>query len=63
MMSVIILCHYDEILKSEEENHVYIEGVRWMVLIDGNVSFYQSRVGRHFSGSMSSAIKIIPLEM
>lgn len=37
----MVLCHYDEILRSEEENHVYIEVEMRVVIVDGDVPFDQ----------------------
>lgn len=60
MRSFEILCHYDGIFRSKEEDHLYIGGGRRVILIDGDVTFniFESQI-RNISGSVSSLIKIM----
>lgn len=39
MSSAVLLCHYNGILRSEEEDPVYIRGEKRVLLIEGDVSF------------------------
>lgn len=58
----MVLCHYDGILKSEEEGSVYIGGERRVVLIDNDATFehFESKK-RLMVGCGSSPIKVIYL--
>lgn len=58
MRSVVVLCHCDGILKSEEEDHIYIGGERRVFLIDGDVPFdiFESQI-RHTSDIGSSVLR------
>lgn len=54
------VCHYDGILRSREEDVVYIEGERIVVLVDSNFKFdhFKSQL-RSLSGSGSTIIKTV----
>lgn len=60
MRSYIVLCHYNGILRSEEEDPVYIGGEKRVLLVDGDVPFdlFESQI-RRASSSGFSPIKII----
>lgn len=39
MMSLMVVCHYDEIITSNEDDALYTVGERRVVIIDGDVTF------------------------
>lgn len=55
----MVLCQYDGILKNEEEDRMYVEGERKVVLVDRDVMFdmFESQIKR-VSGCGSVHIKI-----
>lgn len=44
MKFIVVLCRYDVVLRSEEEDHVFIRGAKMVVLVDGDVLLIYLRV-------------------
>lgn len=63
MRSIVVLCHYG-VLRSKEEDCIYIEGERRVLLVDADASFYlfESQI-KHFSGNGSSPLRSSSFEL